>query len=560
LNFTPTLRDRLAAGWVSWYCARANDLGQQLDGLSGRSDAGHAAADLNPAVRDLLQVISGCTGRLADVHRHLRDRYADDDDGVVGLYASSEELFRDEGSRDVGQFVRELIETYLMSSWHTKCGRYIWWFDSLHGRIEKFAIDPGQFPAGFAAEEYWRRLPSDLPSGWGYAVKASDIPVHPHVVAEQAYSLPVADNTDQANEAADALLDEAVAGKRFTIPANATVEFAFGPFSAVQVHELEFEVVFKFCTPSGEFYLASVFPTYHNCTFTIPITSKDVDWDKKRAIGAGVKLFLAAVVRDFWVLEEREAAFGHRPRRGGAPISSEDAPEGPRVVYLPRVRISLRADIQACQDALGHRERRTHFVSGHLRRSEYASPKQMILAERHGYAVPSGYTFVRPHERGRGVQEVIYRSRSALRSLYVAEPDAGGEGGVPDWFQFEREVQALMTIEGFTVEHVSASRRGDGGVDVFATKGRDLDQVNWIIQCKHSARGRKVGPAVVRELVGVLTRYPPGTRGMIVTATSFTSKAAEEAGESGIRLMDGVEFRRRIAGVTGSGPAAAQEG
>ncbi|MFA9210494.1 MAG: restriction endonuclease, partial [Moraxellaceae bacterium] len=48
------------------------------------------------------------------------------------------------------------------------------------------------------------------------------------------------------------------------------------------------------------------------------------------------------------------------------------------------------------------------------------------------------------------------------------------------WFQFERDVQRVMEHLGFKVEHVAAARRGDRGVDVFATKGVDLDEVAWV--------------------------------------------------------------------------------
>lgn len=99
---------------------------------------------------------------------------------------------------------------------------------------------------------------------------------------------------------------------------------------------------------------------------------------------------------------------------------------------------------------------------------------------------------------------------------------------------------------GFDVQHVAASGRGDNGIDVYATKGADLDLVNWIIQCKCWRPGRKVHPATVRELKGVLSDYPSGTRGMIVTTSSFSSGAIELAEGADIRLMDGAEFAERM--------------
>ncbi|MBM4043269.1 MAG: restriction endonuclease [Planctomycetes bacterium] len=140
---------------------------------------------------------------------------------------------------------------------------------------------------------------------------------------------------------------------------------------------------------------------------------------------------------------------------------------------------------------------------------------------------------------------MIYRSRSAMQALYEVAEVTEGEPSRSRWFEFEREVKALMEVEGFEVQHVAASRSGDGGVDVYATKGSDLDEVCWVIQCKYLSKGKKVGPDKVRELVGTIQSYPRGTRGLIVTTTSFTPGAVTLAEESGIRLMEGAEFRCR---------------
>lgn len=107
-----------------------------------------------------------------------------------------------------------------------------------------------------------------------------------------------------------------------------------------------------------------------------------------------------------------------------------------------------------------------------------------------------------------------------------------------------------MESLGFDVEHISASRRGDNGVDIYATKGSDFDQVNWIIQCKCWHPKRKVSPNVVRELVGVLAGYPQGTRGMIATTCSFSSGAIEAAKAANIRTVDGAEFIALASTVT----------
>jgi restriction endonuclease Mrr len=161
--------------------------------------------------------------------------------------------------------------------------------------------------------------------------------------------------------------------------------------------------------------------------------------------------------------------------------------------------------------------------------------------------LPVGYTFVRPHERGKKHRDIIYRSRSALRSLYTVTSEAAQGAAKSSWFQFERDVHSLMAALGFTVEHVAASRTGDKGVDIIATKGSDFDQVYWFIQCKCYAPTHKVDPGKIREMKGVLSDQPHGTRGMIVTTSTFTSGAINEARGADIRLVDGREFVQLIA-------------
>ena len=112
------------------------------------------------------------------------------------------------------------------------------------------------------------------------------------------------------------------------------------------------------------------------------------------------------------------------------------------------------------------------------------------------------------------------------------------------WFEFERDVASMLRRQGFVVEHVAASRRGDRGIDVYAQSEAAEDASCWVIQCKCWSLRRKVGPDVVRELVGALQEHPPGTRGMIVTTSTFTLGARKDAESAQIRLIDGEEYLR----------------
>ena len=83
---------------------------------------------------------------------------------------------------------------------------------------------------------------------------------------------------------------------------------------------------------------------------------------------------------------------------------------------------------------------------------------------------------------------------------------------------------------------------GDGGVDVYAYE--ELFDEIWAIQCKCYAAHHSVGPNVIRELYGSLHAYPEGTKGMVITTSSFTAGAIKEAERMGIKLVDGDEFSK----------------
>jgi hypothetical protein len=342
-------------------------------------------------------------------------------------------------------------------------------------------------------------------------------------------------------------LDEALAHKKWTIPPGALIELPYGPFKCCQAweHESPFEVSFVFRNARGEYSLGSVLPSEHFAML------QAVEWyeptDPRRLTArVAAKLVMAAIIRDFFVVEQREAVFGSRSNTGRG-LPAQRVTGTPRVIYLPRVRYARARspDLRHSAEVLGHAERRAHAVAAHLRVAQHASSAQLALAARYGFTVPEGRTFVRPHRRGDHEREIVYRSRSALQSLFEAVAAPDGEQG-DQWFQFERDVQALLADLGFTVEHVAAPGRGDRGVDLIATKGRDLDAVSWVVQCKCYAPKHRVGPVVIRELVGALESAPRGSKGMVVTTSSFTHQARQVAVEHGIRLMDGAEVGERL--------------
>jgi predicted helicase len=185
-----------------------------------------------------------------------------------------------------------------------------------------------------------------------------------------------------------------------------------------------------------------------------------------------------------------------------------------------------------------------------VRRAGEPSAQQRFLAQRYGFEIPQGFTFVRPHERG-ALPEVArvrkYRSRSASKMIFE-ELETSPEGTRPAWFDFEKDCASLLKRRDMTVIHQAVHRDGDGGVDLYAT---DAAGQSWIVQCKCWAAHRRVGPQVVRELEGAIKLADRGfsmvSRGLIITTSSFSDGARQTAHTLGFELIDGAQLASLLA-------------
>lgn len=426
---------------------------------------------------------------------------------------------------------------YMFSAEATNCGTRLPYVHGPRSCIAHIELDLQAIEEACALDEYWRRQDFSIRLNLGLVTSGADIPAKPSVFSDEAARMPRAAPREETEPAVEALLTEALRSKQWTIPRGARVQLPIGPFVEAEFTELSKDVAITLRTALGEYYYVGIEPAKLFWAFE-PSFADSFDSDTAESICGAVRLLLAAVVRDFWVVEQRESVFAVREQ----PLvgRQRQVHAEPRIVYLPRARYSQRADVSRCAADLGHAHRREHAVGAHLRKASRSGSAQRALAEVYGFAVPQGYTFVRPHERGHLKREVVYRSRSALRSLYEVDDEAPRT--TVRWFEFERDVRDALIGLGFEVEHVAASRRGDRGVDVYAKKGSGLDEVCWVIQCKCWSPARKVGPDVVRELLGALEGYPKETRGMIVTTSTFTAGAITDAARAGVRLMSGEEF------------------
>ncbi len=115
-----------------------------------------------------------------------------------------------------------------------------------------------------------------------------------------------------------------------------------------------------------------------------------------------------------------------------------------------------------------------------------------------------------------------------------------------DGFGFEVLCQLLWSKQGY-IARVTPKRAGDGGIDVYAMRGREGE----LIQCKSSG-GSEVGWDAIKEVTAGSALYQvrfPGTlfRRIAVTNRSFTANAREHAAANRVRLVERREIDSMLA-------------
>jgi HJR/Mrr/RecB family endonuclease len=541
--------ERLSVGWLHDYRFAVKCFLEERDPLVNSFDfSTYQSANLPPIAQEFLGACLpsqfDCGAVVQYTNRLFSSLTTFMSFAQDAAYKDVDEQFRSKFSN----LVSWVIQLGLRAPDNTACGRKVMWVKGGDGTgIGHFEPDAGSFPDYFKPEDYWERLPYSVPY-WalGALVSPGDVPAHLPPSSEVWGRFPQTDASARADTlaVADCLIEEALANRKWIIPNRALVQVPIGPFTHFEVTEIGAEVFFVGRTERGEFSIAIVEPEKGELVFPLLSALYWSNPDLYASVHASLKMLFAAVIRDFWVVEERDAVFSPKnvKRLGGVRIrKAEDG--SPRIVYLPRINYREKPSPTKCRDSLDHTTRSAHFVQQHLRKVGQPSDLQILLAKQYGVSVPEGYTFVRPHERGaNSARLIIYRSRSALQSLYSA--DGTTSSGVAEWFKFEKDVAKVFSSLGFDVQHKSASRSGDQGVDLVATKGKDFEAVNWVIQCKCYRIDFSIGPDKVRELHGVVATYPSGTRGMLVATCSFSSGAKKLADELNIRLIDGGQFAR----------------
>jgi hypothetical protein len=240
-----------------------------------------------------------------------------------------------------------------------------------------------------------------------------------------------------------------------------------------------------------------------------------------------------AVVRDFWIVEERERVLGLPRVKRVTGMRATDR----RIIYLPRLRyVGGRA--ASATATMSYDQRMAHFRRDHYRKlpsGHRASAVQIALAREHGMDPPDGQTWVRGTEIGGEATTKIYRSRSLALALFEGVPDTHGKAlsGL-SWFAFERHCERILAARGWTIINKLPSRGGDQGIDILAMRRNSGDA--WeevVVQCKHWEKA--VGPNVVRELEGARV-LKKASSALLIISSVFTSTAIRTAKDLGIEL------------------------
>jgi hypothetical protein len=157
------------------------------------------------------------------------------------------------------------------------------------------------------------------------------------------------------------LLAEAISSKQWTIPFGAYVQIQFGEIKAVKLFEIGSDIACVFVNNEGEFFSVWINPRSDDLQLTQSseianaagrlvrqkrlakqIKADDPEWrsysdEYLSRFRLGIHLLLAAIIRDFWVVENRECVFGRSFPTTKIPRLNSDRRKQ-TIVYLPRVR------------------------------------------------------------------------------------------------------------------------------------------------------------------------------------------------------------------------------
>ena len=378
------------------------------------------------------------------------------------------------------------------------------------------------------------------------------------------------DTQTSANEislTANQLYDEAVSSKTGLIPPKAFVCLEVGFFSGVEIFERAENIIFKWIRSDGGFIILYInkftadegiqtpivrfgFETFRRSHLSENLRQSQIKIDKLEIAEANLRLLSIAMLRDFWVYEERGSSYQETLRTNLPRSIAQNTPKKFKIVYLPRKRYSNKKSCKNILQELQLETRARHVVQQHFRKTK-ASVAQRHVAKLMKVDLPEGHTLVTTHFRGDEAKQVIYKSKSALEALCGSLNKTVVRYSInKTWFDFEQDVMLLHKKLGFKILTQATSGLGDGGIDTLAQKIFDDGAQYKIIQCKKWTR--PIGPSIVREIIGTLedfrTTETNSATASIFTTSYFTSEASDLAARHKIELIDGTMWTKIIEG------------
>ena len=237
-------------------------------------------------------------------------------------------------------------------------------------------------------------------------------------------------------ETASELVRAGLTSKHFTILPNSEVILNAKNLHKITLEETPEFVVCKSYCDAKELVMGPAVIIYKEKAFLHPDDPHDTSFFQMIPIGMGEGvesfffLLCAAVVRDFWVLDDRTLTRKYEKRTSKVKTQVGSRKKGTLKyetktvhIYLPRFRYTHKAVVSRSKRAT-HQARVSlspHLVSGHLRRlvdGQMASEKAKAHASEFGITLVEGYTFVRPHQKGSSERLRTYRSKSALELIF----------------------------------------------------------------------------------------------------------------------------------------------
>lgn len=442
--------------------------------------------------------------------------------------------------KDYLQFLGRFLLMYLISPKITKNGEYMPFIDLFEERkIRTKKIDYLNLPnpEDFGLIEpiqlnYWNSFFNVMNSNQSFNANLFDVleefdcPI-PNKVYSKIFKNIKVDDPEKVDELCSKLLEEAHIFKSWSLNNGAYFAIKFGPFKAVQLFEIYEDIYAKFITDNNFFYYYMINVQTLKSTNDY-ILEYEIGKENAYHFRLALKQIVCALVRDYWVVEKKESIFSTENIKHYKYLPKSYKENPYKIIYLPKVIYEKKKTAEVCFDGMQYRERSNHFVRQHLRISDTISATQKYLAEKYGIKIPDGYTFVKSHWRGTGQEkQIIYRSKSALQMIYEKKIISPEKNKVK-FFQFEIDVKKILENLNIKIEHYSANRRNDGGVDLIGAKKIGDKILTYLVQCKCYSPSNKIGPNIIRELAGSMMKFEEMCEGIVITTSTLTADSIKE--------------------------------